>query len=368
MRFVLAFLCVLLISPASAQLSGGLQFPGPGTVHTTGGGGCSPGTNAQNALNRLSGGVNTAAVCTLINGLDTDSLFAKLDSLYLLATDSSSDALVNVAGLTLSFTGTIALTTLTVTSGPTLFVGQTIYAVGGTALTAGTKITAGTGPTYTINNSQTISVAESMQANCYNAIPSGSPAFSANNGFTGVNASSTVALNTDFIPGGSNAYCGQVYVAHSQHISGWNFTTPEIGQSGSGGAMLGSVSGSSNSTYIFPGYNGSSSASFATQFSTGDLTVAVPSKVGMFTASRTAALQFDAYWNGVNKGSDTSTTESTLLPQQISILAETSGGNPFFGGGYQIGAASIGAGLTGTDATNFYNRMCTYMTTVHGSC
>lgn len=61
------------------------------------GGGCSPGTHAAAFIARRTGGVDTSsAFCNLINGLDTDSLFAKFDFFYVFATDTQANALLNL--------------------------------------------------------------------------------------------------------------------------------------------------------------------------------------------------------------------------------------------------------------------------------
>lgn len=88
-------LCLSLIGGALAQ--GGMG-PGPGMVHSTGGVTCS--SSQGNAfLARLTGSPNSThqtAYCTLIDGLVTDSVFTKLDALYMFAADTSANALLNL--------------------------------------------------------------------------------------------------------------------------------------------------------------------------------------------------------------------------------------------------------------------------------
>lgn len=104
---VLAF-CLSLISGALAQ--GGMG-PGPGMVHSTGGG-CSPGSEATAFLARTSGlnGTHTDAYCVLINGLVTDGIFAKQDAIYIFATDTSGNALLSLVSATYNGTATGAPT------------------------------------------------------------------------------------------------------------------------------------------------------------------------------------------------------------------------------------------------------------------
>jgi hypothetical protein len=60
LRFVLAFLARLTLASAQAQV--GLPFPGPGTPHTTGGGGGTPTFIQGNTRQNGSGAVNSASV------------------------------------------------------------------------------------------------------------------------------------------------------------------------------------------------------------------------------------------------------------------------------------------------------------------
>lgn len=101
---------LLLIGGALAQ--GGMG-PGPGMVHSTGGG-CSPGTEASTFLARTSGlsGTETDAYCNLINGLVADSLWTKLDALYIFATKDTTTANLNLKSTSfgLTQTGTVTFT------------------------------------------------------------------------------------------------------------------------------------------------------------------------------------------------------------------------------------------------------------------
>lgn len=357
----LAF-CIAFSLTAFAQV-GGLSFPGPGPRVSTGGGGCSPGTNATLALGRLSAGVNTTAVCTLINALDTAGVFSKLDYLYLFDTDNSTDALINVVGPTVTFTGAITLTALTVTGVTgTLAQGQLVT---GPGVTAGTMITGGGGTSWTVNNSQTV-VSASMQASCWPGVANGSPAFSANNGFTGVAASSSVFIDTNFNPA-FPVGCSTVYAQNSAHISAWSFTSPEISASGSGGMVIGAVSGGSNNTRILPNYNNSGNSQSDVNSATQWGGAAVSTSIGLFLGNRSGISALQHYQNNTSLGSS-SEASTGLLSTNMYVLAVESAGSGFFGGGFQIGSASAGSSLNSTDEGNFYAALCAYHTTVHGSC
>lgn len=94
-RLGLALLFSLLIGAASAQLSGGLMFPGPGTPAASGGG-CS---QATALIARTSGmsGTEITATTNLICGMVTDGDYVHLDGLYVFATNSTTTATLNWA-------------------------------------------------------------------------------------------------------------------------------------------------------------------------------------------------------------------------------------------------------------------------------
>lgn len=295
-RIVLALLllCGTAYGQAVDSISGvGAIKPNP----TAASGACVPGAHAAAFIARRTGGVDQGSVfCNLINGLDTDSLFAKLDVLYLFATDTSANAVLNLI------------------------------------------------------------------SSSFNATLNGSPAFSANNGYTGVNASSTVYIDSGFnanIAGGS-------YAQNAAHMSAWSFTGTEISGSGSGGTVIGLVSGATGSR-LLPRYfsdNNFYSDVNASVFSTG---IANATATGHYLVNRSGASAVQHYKNGASVGSSAETSQG-LLSNNTFILAQSNNGTPAFGGGFQIAAVSLGGNLTSGDVTNLYNRICTYLTTIHGSC
>lgn len=68
-------------------------------VNIASGSNCTPGTHASNFLARTSLSSGTTlynAYCNLINGLDTDGTFSSFDLLYVFATDTTTDAKLNL--------------------------------------------------------------------------------------------------------------------------------------------------------------------------------------------------------------------------------------------------------------------------------
>lgn len=90
-------------------------------------GGCSPGAEATAFLARTSGlnAAHTNAYCTMINGLVTDGVFAKLDALYIFATDTSTNALLSLVSATYNATVT-GTPTFTADTGYTTSLGNLI--------------------------------------------------------------------------------------------------------------------------------------------------------------------------------------------------------------------------------------------------
>lgn len=136
LTLVLAFWGALV----SAALAQGGMGPGPGTVHSTGGGGCS---QATAFLARVSNHTNDTNYTTMICGLVTDGVYAKLDLLYIFAANNSTDALLNI----------IASTTTTLSATAPTFTANTGFAGNGTSASINvTGYTLGSGTNFTQNS------------------------------------------------------------------------------------------------------------------------------------------------------------------------------------------------------------------------
>lgn len=246
-------------------------------------------------LARTSGldATHTNAYKALINGLVADGVFSKLDFLYTLGTQDSTNALLNLCSTS------------------------------------------------------------------FNAVVVGSPTFTADRGFLGVDASATVYLDSQFNP----STAGGSFATNSAHISAWSNTN--AASSASGGTIIGNStsSGNSNSSSILPKYSdgnayfrindGTSSAGFVNANST-----------GQYIANRSGASATQGYRNASLVGSPNAAA-GTLANKTIGILVDNDTvSGPFFGGAFEIAAASAGGSLSSTDVTNFYNRLRTFGTTL----
>ncbi len=78
--------------------------------------------------------------------------------------------------------------------------------------------------------------------------------------------------------------------------------------------------------------------------------------------TRTGAGAIAAYKNGASIGTDTDAS-SAPINLAFGVCGRNNGGS-FGAAGGQFSAATIGAGLNGTEATALYNRIATYRTAV----
>jgi hypothetical protein len=84
---------------------------------------------------------------------------------------------------------------------------------------------------------------------------------------------------------------------------------------------------------------------------------------GHFMGSRTSAVQVDGYRNGGSIGTSGADAESNPESRAVWACGCNDGTTPVFSTRQQA-MCSMGGGLTAGDATNFYNRLRTYMTAI----
>jgi hypothetical protein len=184
------------------------------------------------------------------------------------------------------------------------------------------------------------------------ATTNGSPSFTANRGYTGVDASTTVFIDTGFNPNTA----GGNYTLNSSHLSMWSNTQAN---SASGGVAIGSFIGGAL-TSIRPRIL---DLELTTINTGGGTNVANTDSLGHRIANRTGASTELSYHNGSLFASP-NTTSTSIPNDTIYALARHNDTAADNGDDHQNCGISIGGGLTGTDATNFYNALRTYMTAV----
>jgi hypothetical protein len=189
------------------------------------------------------------------------------------------------------------------------------------------------------------------------AVANGSPAFAVDDGYTGVDASSTVYLDTGF----NASAAGGLFSLNSAHYSVWGVTNAQ--SSASGGAAIGHLVGG-NEGYIYPYYSDGNSH-FAVNDGTHDSSsgATIGSSQGHWIVSRTASNAKSGYRNGSNVYGPVSTPTSAASLSNMNTTILMQGGTGA-GSAVQYAMASIGGGLDSTDASNLYSRLRTYMTAI----
>ena len=187
----------------------------------------------------------------------------------------------------------------------------------------------------------------------FNATIHGSPTFTADRGFTGVDGSTTVYIDPGFNPTTASS---PKYVQNSAHISVWNLTNA----TNTNPAVGGKNGASSINTYLFPKYVDSNSYF---RINNDGLTGSISglSPVGHFlgNVSNSGTNGLQGYYNG---GLVTTESKATSLPNFNLYSLGYNGAGTANGCGQQQLMFSLGSSLSSTDAANFYNRNRTLAT------
>ena len=125
------------------------------------------------------------------------------------------------------------------------------------------------------------------------AVKQGSPAFAIDRGYTGVDASTTIYIDTKV----SLSSFGGIFTQHAGHISAWSNT--ETISSASGGVIVGASD--TNPTYILPRYNDGNVYFNCNGNTSANITIS--SSLGHYLANRSNATTLDGYVNGVDMAS-----------------------------------------------------------------
>jgi hypothetical protein len=188
----------------------------------------------------------------------------------------------------------------------------------------------------------------------YPATLNGSPVFTADRGYTGTDGSTTKYISTGFNP---TTAPSPKYTQNSAHISFWNVA--DTGQSYN--YPIGSDDGSNIYTAIFPNTPGGGTAYRVNNINFG-AGGSAGNGFGHYIGTRSSSTAINGYKDGASNAVD-GIASSTPLNLAIYTLGHNSNGTAV-GDARQLVMASIGSSLTATDATNFYNRLRTYMAVV----
>ncbi len=192
-----------------------------------------------------------------------------------------------------------------------------------------------------------------LVSSSFNATIHGAPTFTTDRGYAGLDGSSTTYIDTSFNPTTASS---PKFTQDSAHLSTWVPTAAGA----DGNPSLGLSNGSSVS-YLLPRDGGGLITSF---INTATITqVAIGSPQGHSLTSRNSSSQVIEYKNGSSVVTNNSAT-STAMPNLNLYTLGYNGNNVANGCVTQHAEMSAGSSLSGTDATNFYNRLRTYMTAV----
>jgi hypothetical protein len=187
------------------------------------------------------------------------------------------------------------------------------------------------------------------------AVAHGSPVLAVSRGYTGADASTTVYIDTGV---NLSTYGGQ-FTTNSGHVSAWSNTN--AASSVSGGCLLGVSSGNfgANLTAIIPMF-ADGRAYMDVNFSASAVAgVAVTDSMGHHIANRSSSGATQGYKNGIDIGIPTQTVGALPNANLFILASNDATAGSLAGSACQVAMTSIGASLTATDATNFFNRLLT---------
>jgi hypothetical protein len=189
------------------------------------------------------------------------------------------------------------------------------------------------------------------------AVVHSTPTFTIDRGYTGTDGSTAVYIDTGFNP----STAGGNYTQNSAHLSVWS--NSNITPSSAGGILTGGDgSGGLPASNIYAQYS-DGNAYFRINDAANSAGTANANSTGHYIASRTGASLSAGYKNG-SLFATLNQTSGALANISVVILATQNPSGVGQGCPHQITMQSIGGGLSATDASNFYNRLRTYMTAV----
>jgi hypothetical protein len=198
-----------------------------------------------------------------------------------------------------------------------------------------------------------------LKSSSFTLIPNGSPNFVANDGYLGVDASTTVFLNTQFNPVTASGH----YTLNSASMGVWSFTNALAEQ-----IVMGAADSSTVNTALILAW---STSTVIAAINTSDATAfsfSISDPRGSTFVNRPNSSDIEVHKNGALLASLGS--PSTSIPNlPIYVLARNSFGSAGNGSPYRIGMAFVGGGLTLTDLQNLNGDICNkFFTPLRGSC
>lgn len=172
--------------------------------------------------------------------------------------------------------------------------------------------------------------------------------------------------STGALPNGTNGYAdtklnpSSILTQNSTHLATY-LRTDTNGLHMDIGA---STNTTSSSILIYGRFSGNSIADTGF-YLTSRISVAVANSLGLYTIKRTANNNLKLFKNGSEIGNNT-TTDNTLLPNSTTYISAINDGTGALSqfSNRQVAFASIGDGLTDTEAANLYTAVQAYQTTL----
>jgi hypothetical protein len=216
-----------------------------------------------------------------------------------------------------------------------------------------------------IEATQTAAAALIDICNHYPLTAHGSPTFTADSGYLGVDASATVYLDPVYAANTAGGW----YLKDDAHLAAWSFTNALSGVSG-GVVIGGAANTGAGSSGITPRYNDGTAQCQINSLGAASVNITQADSLGFYLCTRVAASGAGAvvsYRAAASIGSGTGSSNTVMGAAAVLVIHEASGVDS--GGAYVIGLDSAGASFTSTDEGHYYNDVCSYwMTPVHGSC
>ena len=189
----------------------------------------------------------------------------------------------------------------------------------------------------------------------------GAPAFTVDAGYTGVDASTTIYLDT-----GYNFSTSAVHYQLNDALISEHSLAGTVSSS-SGGTVIGAYDGT-NLTQVAPDYPGPLAFININETSASSSDATSLGATGQYIGVRSAGGP-QSYYNGVVITGGVTGTLGAVVNLSAYILARHNTGGAGSGSANQVAEVSIGGSLAAANVANLYNRVCTYIKAVHGgSC
>ena len=168
--------------------------------------------------------------------------------------------------------------------------------------------------------------------------------------------------STGALPNGTTGYANPFYTNVTDNSSMWYYSRTN---NTTNGFEMGVYNNPFSDTGLIAYYNGSSYGYIRALSNgyTGVVWVATSSQ-GFFGANRTSSTLANSWYNGVKKGTNTNTSSQDAFTKPLFIGAYNSNAGAAYYTNKESAFASIGDGLSDTDAANFYTAVQAYQTTL----